>query len=159
MMTAIRRTLAALLLTALLLPVAPASADDPDDLREARIQQQMIHLLQAPSVHAQERALQMLIQYAHADTYGYAFFHPVTPKLADVVRSGSHPSLRIMATSALYHIGTPTAVQALESLETDDALPADVKKAVERALRQQTIDEARTEQQRFTDRVLWADWL
>lgn len=97
-------------LSLMLLPeTAPAQDADP---REERMQKQMIHLMTSDDAHQEGRALEIALHRAR--TADASFFEPVTPYVAGLVETGRTENVKVMATVALYHIGTPDARRLLE---------------------------------------------
>lgn len=153
-MRLIRSTLALLTLTILLAP-ATVDATAPDTTRtvdrEVLMQEQMAILLQEDNAR-QEQAIQLIAHYAHTGRYEASFFYPLVDPLLDVVTSSEVEELRIMAISALYSIGSESAMNTLAR-----RLPLFESESVEamarRALVQYTLDQASGETPRVSTRL------
>lgn len=153
------RTIVALFtLIALTLPVLPAQADlSSRPVPEEQVQRQIVHLLQSEETYVQERGIQLVFQFVRTEAYGASFFRPLETPLLSIITDGTTESIRIMAVSALYRIGTPRAMQRLH-----DAAPeidnARVQRLSKRAVAQYRLDRAAEERERFVNRVMWNRW-
>jgi hypothetical protein len=121
-----RRTITALLLSLLLLPVSATAlpvdtVDTPAP--EGFVQAELRQSLTSDSTALQERAMRRIRAYAHTGLYDKALFNDLVRPLHDLVASGETVHLRLMALSALDAIGTGTAMAGLKvqtaSLESD----------------------------------------
>jgi hypothetical protein len=116
-MTRLRRTLTAIVLALAVLPLGaaahPADTSDTADETEAKVK--ILRLLNADSVEKQQRAVRLIGYYAHTDRYDDDFFRLMVTPLHYVVAEGQTESLRIMAISALYSIGTDAAMEGLRA--------------------------------------------
>lgn len=153
------RTIAALaMLLTLALPAVPAQADAPSHtVPDEQVQRQVVHLLQSEATHTQERGVQLVFQFAQADAFDASFFRGLEAPLLDLVTGEGHESVRIMAVSALYRIGTPGAMQRLH--DAAGAIEnARVRRLCKRAAAQYRIDRAAEKEKRLVERVMWRNW-
>lgn len=148
-------SLTTLALAALLLPTGTvAMTVDTSTVadREARIQKQMVQLLQLDETR-QEHALQIISHYAHTEQYDASFFRPLVAPLLEIVADSDAEGLRIMAVSTLSSIGTPPAIEGLEA-QVDEIASERVRRVAQRAVVQYKLDRAEAEPGSYTGRIL-----
>lgn len=154
MTRSIRPFLIALVWAALLIPTGTlAMTPDTSTVadREARIQKQLVELLQKDETR-QEHALQIISHYAHVDQYDASFFRPFVSPLLEIVTKSDADELRIMAISTLSSIGTPPAIEGLEA-QLNTIASDRVQTMAQRAVIQYKLDQADGTKERFTSRV------
>ncbi len=142
-MVRLRNTLTALVLALAFVPmsVVAAPADTTTTSEETVTKVKVMRLLNSDSVEEQERALRLIGHYAHTDQFDEDFYRLMVTPLKYVVAEGQTESLRIMAVSALYSIGTEEAIRGLET--QTDVLDSDrVAKVAEHALLEHKLDRA-----------------
>lgn len=142
-MARLRHTLTAFILALALLPMtaAAAPADTTDTPEETVTKVEVLRLLNSGSVENQEQAVRLIGHYAHTDQFDEDFYRLMVTPLKYVVAEGQTESLRIMAVSALYSIGTEEAIRGLET--QTDVLDSDrVAKVAEHALLEHKLDRA-----------------
>lgn len=138
--------ISALVLAFALLPMSAAAvpADTSDTTvppEETVAKAEVLGLLNSGSLEKQERAVRLIGHYAHTDQYDEDFYRLMVTPLQYLVVNGETEPLRIMAVSALYSIGTDSAMRGLQAQV--DALDSDrVAKVTENALTQYTVDRA-----------------
>lgn len=117
-MTRFRTALPTLLLALALLPlnVASAPADTTDTLdAEADTKLKIMRLLNSETVAKQEKGVRLISHYAHTGQFDEEFYSVMVTPLNALVAQGENESLRIMAVSALYSIGTDAAMRGLKA--------------------------------------------
>lgn len=110
----------ALVLAFALLPMSaaavPADTSDTTDTPEETVAKaEVLRLLNAGSLEKQERAVRLIGHYAHTDQYDEDFYRLMVTPLQYLVVNGQTDPLRIMAVSALYSIGTDSAIRGLQA--------------------------------------------
>jgi hypothetical protein len=141
-MTRLRTALPTFLLIAALLPlnVASAPADTtatPDTEADAKLK--IMTLLNSDTAAEQEKAVRLISNYAHTGQFDKDFFRVMVTPLHALVAQGETESLRIMAVSALYSIGTEDAMEGLKA-QIDDLESERLTTLAERALAQYKAD-------------------
>lgn len=145
-MARLQRMIPALVLALALLPMSaaavPADTSDTADTPEETVAKaEVLRLLNSGSLEKQERAVRLIGHYAHTDQYDEDFYRLMVTPLQYLVVNGQTDPLRVMAVSALYSIGTDSAIRGLQAQV--DALDSDrVMKVTKNALAQYAADRA-----------------
>ncbi len=113
-MTRLRHALPTLLLTLALFSMGTVSAPTGTPDTEADTKLKIMRLLNSDTVAQQEKAVRLISNYAHTGQFDKDFFRIMVTPLHAIVAEGETESLRIMAVSALYSIGTDEAMSGLE---------------------------------------------
>lgn len=140
----LRRTISTFILAFALLPLSaaavPVDTTDAKALESEGVQKvTLLRLLNSDSVQDQERAIRLIGAYAHTNRYEEDFFRVLVTPLHGVVAEGKTEALRIMAVSALYSIGTETAMGGLQA-QVDSLKPERVQTLTRHALAQYEAD-------------------
>ena len=143
-MIRLRRTITAFVLALAVLPLSaaavPADTTTPSDAITAKAE--VLQLLNSDSFEAQEQAIRLIGHYAHTDQFDEDFYGLMVTPLQYIVANSPHESLRIMAVSALYSIGTDSAMRGLQAQV--DAIDSErVAKVAKDALAQYATERAR----------------
>jgi hypothetical protein len=141
-MTRLRTALPTLLLALALLPLNVASApadttDTPDAEADAKLK--IMRLLNGETVAKQEKAVRLISHYAHTGQFDTEFYSIMVTPLNALVVQGETESLRIMVVSALYSIGTESAMRGLKA-QVDSLESERLVEVAERALAQYKAD-------------------
>lgn len=145
-----------LLTVALLAPAQATPANTPSD--SARMHGQLVHLLESGDVAQQERAIQLILDFNRTGAFSERFFRSLTPYLRNTVTESTSDPLCIMAVSALYELGSPTAIQHLTEA-TAMLREGRVHTIAQRALYVHRLEQTAQSQRRLADRVVWGNWM
>jgi len=148
--------LALFLTLGVLSPAQATPTSTPSD--SVRMHGQLVHLLESGDVAQQERAIQLILSFDRTDAFSGRFFRSLTSHLRDVVTESASDPLRIMAVSALYELGSPTAIQHLTEVAAT-LREGRVRTVAQRALYAYRLEQAAQSQRRLADRVVWGDWM
>ena len=122
-MTRLRTALPTLLLAVALLSMGTVSAPVNTDSTPDTVKLEIMTLLNSDTVEKQEKAVRLISHYAHTGQFNTGFYRIMVTPLHALVAEGETESLRIMAVSALYSIGTEKAMEGLkaqmDSFESD----------------------------------------
>ena len=143
-MTRLRRTLTAFVLALTVLPMSAAAvpADTTTTSDAIAAKAEVLQLLNSDSFEEQEEAIRLIGHYAHTGQFDEDFYSLMVTPLQYIVANGEHDSLRIMAVSALYSIGSDSAMRGLQAQL--DALDSErVAKVAKNALAQYATDRTR----------------
>ena len=116
-MARLHTTLTAVILALALLPMGAAAtpADTTTTPEETLTKTQLFRLLNSDALEKQTRALRLISHYAHTGQHDEDFYRLMVTPLKYLVAKGQTESLRIMAVSALYSIGTDDAMRELQA--------------------------------------------
>lgn len=141
-MNRLRQTLTSLLLVAALLPLSatalPADTTETND-DPTTAKSRIFHLLNAEDISKQEQGVRLIGQYAHTGQFDENFYRVLVTPLRYLVVKGETESLRIMAVSALFSIGTDEAIGALKA-HVDNLDSNRLARVMENALKQHEAD-------------------
>ena len=120
---------------------APADFTDTPDATVAKME--VLQLLNSGSLDKQVKAVRMIGHYAHTDQFDDDFYRPFITPLQYIVAEGQTDALRIMAVSALYSIGSDSAIRGLRAqVRTLDSEP--VAEVAENAVAEYQYDRVGT---------------
>lgn len=126
-------------MSAAAVPVDTSNTTDTPEEGVAKVE--VLRLLNSDSLEKQKRAVRLIGHYAHTDQYDGDFYRLMVTPLQYLVANGQTDPLRIMAVSALYSIGTDSAIRGLQAQV--DALDSDrVMKVTKNALAQHAANRA-----------------
>jgi len=140
-MVRLRHTITAFLLALAVLPMSAAAvpADTTTTSDAIAAKAEVLQLLNSDSFADQEQAIRLIGHYAHTGQFDEEFYRLMVTPLQYIVANGQHESLRIMAVSALYSIGSDTAIRGLQA-QLDDLDSERVAKVTKNALAQYAAD-------------------
>jgi hypothetical protein len=135
MIRRLRHTIAAVVLTAALLPGSAAAtpADTTDTPAPTAEKIELLRMLNADAVETRERAVRLIGTYAHTGRYDTGFFRLLVTPLHGLVANGRTEAVRLMAVSALASIGTDHAIDGLRA-QVRDLRPPRVQTTAKHAI-------------------------
>lgn len=143
-MIRLRRTITAFVLALAVLPMSAAAVPTDTTTTSDAItaKAEVLQLLNSDSFEEQEEAIRLIGHYAHTDQFDEDFYGLMVTPLQYIVANSPHESLRIMAVSALYSIGTDSAMRGLQ-VQVDAIDSERVAKVAKDALAQYATERAR----------------
>ncbi|PQJ34846.1 hypothetical protein BSZ35_09740 [Salinibacter sp. 10B] len=152
-MTRLRHALPTLLLLLALLPMStmaiPADTTDTPQT-ETAAKMTIMNNLNSGVVAKQADAISLISHYAHVGRFDADFYSLMVTPLHALVSKGETESLRIMAISALYSIGTDTAMRGLKA-QMDSFESERLTTVAENAIAQYEADRTATSQVRSSE--------
>jgi len=140
-MVRLRHTLTAFVLALAVLPMSAAAvpADTTTTSDAIAAKAEVLQLLNSDSFEEQEQAIRLIGHYAHTGQFDADFYRLMVTPLQYIVANGQHESLRIMAVSALYSIGSDSAIRGLQA-QVDGLDSERVAKVTKNALAEYAAD-------------------